>query len=86
MALLKAGADFDKKDLNGQLALDLAPDREVSSLFLALCYCTLAHIAMLSQSQADSLATIGQEIHPQNGRERRYRSMIVDGGGRRSLC
>lgn len=29
VALLKAGADFDKKDSNGQLALDLAPDKEV---------------------------------------------------------
>ena len=30
MALLKAGADTDKKDSDGFLALDLAPDKEVS--------------------------------------------------------
>jgi hypothetical protein len=29
VALIKAGAETDKKDLDGQLALDLAPDRDV---------------------------------------------------------
>ncbi|TDZ19689.1 Ankyrin repeat-containing protein [Colletotrichum orbiculare MAFF 240422] len=29
VVLLKAGAEFDKKDADGQVALDLAPDREV---------------------------------------------------------
>lgn len=30
VALLKAGAETDKPDLSGKLALDLAPDKEVS--------------------------------------------------------
>ena len=29
VALLKAGAEIDKKDVDGNLALDLAPDKEV---------------------------------------------------------
>lgn len=29
MALLKAGAETDKRDSDGYLALDLAPDKEV---------------------------------------------------------
>jgi 26S proteasome non-ATPase regulatory subunit 10 len=29
VALLKAGAETDKRDLDGHLALDLAPDKEV---------------------------------------------------------
>jgi 26S proteasome non-ATPase regulatory subunit 10 len=29
VALLKAGAGFEKKDADGILALDLAPDKEV---------------------------------------------------------
>ncbi|KAI0110013.1 hypothetical protein F4814DRAFT_386449 [Daldinia grandis] len=29
VALLKAGAEFDKRDSDGYLALDLAPDKEV---------------------------------------------------------
>jgi 26S proteasome non-ATPase regulatory subunit 10 len=29
VALLKAGAEVDKRDADGQLALDLAPDKEV---------------------------------------------------------
>lgn len=29
MALLKAGAEIDKRDSDGQLPLDLAPDKEV---------------------------------------------------------
>lgn len=29
VALLKAGAETDKRDLDGNLALDLAPDKEV---------------------------------------------------------
>ncbi|KAK1954673.1 hypothetical protein LY78DRAFT_664175 [Colletotrichum sublineola] len=33
MALLKAGAEADKKDNDGYLALDLAPDQEVSVAF-----------------------------------------------------
>lgn len=31
MALLKAGAEADKKDTDGHTALDLAPDKEVGS-------------------------------------------------------
>lgn len=30
MALLKAGAESDKKDVDGYLALDLAPAKDVS--------------------------------------------------------
>jgi hypothetical protein len=30
VALIKAGAEIDKKDSDGYLALDLAPDKEVS--------------------------------------------------------
>lgn len=30
VALIKAGAEMDKKDSDGILALDLAPDKEVS--------------------------------------------------------
>jgi 26S proteasome non-ATPase regulatory subunit 10 len=30
VALIKAGAETDKKDADGFLALDLAPDKEVS--------------------------------------------------------
>jgi len=30
MVLLKAGAETDKKDLDGNLAIDLAPDKKVS--------------------------------------------------------
>lgn len=30
MALLKAGAETDKKDVDGYLALDLAPAKDVS--------------------------------------------------------
>jgi hypothetical protein len=30
VVLLKAGAETDKKDMDGNLALDLTPDREVS--------------------------------------------------------
>jgi 26S proteasome non-ATPase regulatory subunit 10 len=33
VALLKAGAETDKKDVDGFLALDLAPDKEVRSLW-----------------------------------------------------
>lgn len=32
VALLKAGAEVDKRDSDGQLALDLAPDKEVCSI------------------------------------------------------
>lgn len=31
VVLLKAGAETDKKDMDGNLALDLTPDREVRS-------------------------------------------------------
>jgi hypothetical protein len=32
VALLKAGAEMDKKDGDGMLALELAPDKEVSGI------------------------------------------------------
>lgn len=38
VALLKAGAEMDKPDLSGKLALDLAPDKEVS-LIIRCCLC-----------------------------------------------
>jgi 26S proteasome non-ATPase regulatory subunit 10 len=31
VALLKAGAETDKKDIDGHLAMELAPDAQVSS-------------------------------------------------------
>lgn len=37
VALLKAGAEADKRDADGQLALDLAPDKEVRLPFFS-CY------------------------------------------------
>lgn len=37
VALLKAGAETDKKDTDGCLALDLAPDKDVCSLCPRLC-------------------------------------------------
>lgn len=39
VALLKAGADFDKKDVDGHLPLDLAPDKEVSLVSRNLLKC-----------------------------------------------
>ncbi len=45
VALLKAGAETDKKDMDGCLALDLAPDKDVSLFqhFAAhdMCECVL---------------------------------------------
>ena len=32
MVLLKAGAETDKRDVDGNLAIDLAPDKKVSFL------------------------------------------------------
>ena len=41
VALLKAGAEIDKRDSDGQLALNLAPDKEVCHPgFLCLCLAT----------------------------------------------
>jgi 26S proteasome non-ATPase regulatory subunit 10 len=37
VALLKAGAETNKKDVDGFLALDLAPDKEVKKFILAQC-------------------------------------------------
>lgn len=36
VALLKAGAETDKKDIDGYLALDLAPDAQVSWLICSI--------------------------------------------------
>jgi len=37
VALLKAGAETDKRDVDGYLALDLAPDKEVRAPSLIRC-------------------------------------------------
>jgi len=37
VALLKAGAETDKKDVDGKLAIELAPDSQVSILFYFIC-------------------------------------------------
>jgi len=39
VALLKAGAETDRKDVDGYLAIDLAPDKQVSiiAIFLFIC-------------------------------------------------
>jgi len=37
VALLKAGAETDKKDVDGMLALDLAPDSQVKKFILQTC-------------------------------------------------
>jgi 26S proteasome non-ATPase regulatory subunit 10 len=36
VALLKAGAETDRKDFDGYLAIDLAPDKQVSIIAIAL--------------------------------------------------
>lgn len=36
VALLKAGAETDKKDVDGHLAVDLAPDKEVSASWISV--------------------------------------------------
>ena len=38
LVLLKAGAEFDKKDIDGHLPIDLAPDGNV---------CSLLHVALV---------------------------------------
>ena len=37
MALLKAGAEMDKKDADGYLAMDLAPDAQVGRSTVYAC-------------------------------------------------
>jgi 26S proteasome non-ATPase regulatory subunit 10 len=36
VALLKAGAETDRKDVDGYLAIDLAPDKQVSIIAISL--------------------------------------------------
>lgn len=55
MALLKAGAEFDKKDNDGYLALSLAPDKEVCQ-FAALLVRTKSGIAYKSCRSVGTLS------------------------------
>jgi 26S proteasome non-ATPase regulatory subunit 10 len=45
VALLKAGAETDKRDTDGFLAIDLAPDKEVRTLCPSpVCFCLFASV------------------------------------------
>jgi hypothetical protein len=41
VALLKAGAETDRKDIDGYLAIDLAPDKQVSIITISLLLCEI---------------------------------------------
>ena len=41
VALLKAGAETDRKDVDGYLAIDLAPDKQVSNIAISLLICEI---------------------------------------------
>jgi hypothetical protein len=41
VALLKAGAETDRKDVDGYLAIDLAPDKQVSIIAISLVICKI---------------------------------------------
>jgi hypothetical protein len=56
VALLKAGAETDKKDMDGFLALDLAPDKDVC-LLPSLAFTTIL------------MTATGPEIHRTRGRK-----------------
>lgn len=55
VALLKAGAETDKKDADGFLALDLAPDKEVSDTSVSMDFAY------------DVLTALGAQIHRADG-------------------
>jgi 26S proteasome non-ATPase regulatory subunit 10 len=57
VALLKAGVDTDKKDSDGCLALDLAPDRDVCYPF----FCFMIFADTLLQSRFESLSNARQK-------------------------
>jgi hypothetical protein len=41
VALLKAGAETNRKDVDGYLAIDLAPDKQVSIITVSLLMCKI---------------------------------------------
>jgi 26S proteasome non-ATPase regulatory subunit 10 len=41
IALLKAGAETDRKDVDGYLAIDLAPDKQVSIIAISTLMCEI---------------------------------------------
>lgn len=70
MVLLKAGAETDKRDVDGNLAIDLAPDIKVSSNWLFV-------ETSLTFNIADTA------VHFAKRRERRNRILL---GARSMLC
>lgn len=41
VALLRAGAETDRKDVDGYLAIDLAPDKQVRIIAISLLICKI---------------------------------------------
>lgn len=71
VALLKAGAETDKKDSDGFLALDLAPDKEVGSL-----QCRQSEVISLTRATLQlTRFSLGSQVHRTGGRAGRHRSM-----------
>lgn len=64
VALLKAGAETDKKDVDGKLPLELAPDSSVSS-----DHCKTANRGRI-------LTIVGAKIYLSSSRARRYRFIV----------
>lgn len=75
VALLKAGAAADRKDANGDLALDLAPDKDVSRALPGRGDVHPWCLLLPFDGWECSLDT-GSEIHRADGRERRYRAVM----------
>jgi len=69
VALIKAGAELDKKDMDGNLALDLAPDKAVCRTFQAE---TAAFPVGYEETfYVLTLSHIGPEVYRAGVRERR---------------
>lgn len=68
--LMKAGTDLEKRDGEGNLAIDLAPDtkvRVVRSLLKVSCF---------------NMAYAGSEIYPTDCRARRHRIALMEIAGK----
>lgn len=76
MALLKAGAETDKKDADGFLALDLAPDKEVSRACFSRILNPRPSFRLTEiNAYVRVCERIGSEVHRANGRAGGYRAV-----------
>jgi 26S proteasome non-ATPase regulatory subunit 10 len=55
VALLKAGAETDRKDVDGYLAIDLAPDKQVITVFRTISTSLISNRSASSSCRAPSV-------------------------------